>query len=1176
MSFLRLRQTMAPQILKTLSSKRPCGTAPEQRNHHALKVALPLLLFAVLGFLFVVQPRVQAQDYRASIAGVVSDTSGAVIPGATVTAVNSQTQVSYRATTNGQGAYTILYILPGTYVVTVTAPNFQKMVYKQVVLDSSQHLGMNVALKAGNVEQQITVTAGPVDLETMSASIGGVVDQTRVENMPSTGREVFDDADFVQGSHIVGVNSFNNTLRNNGTLYAISGEQTDENIFFINGFPVSDLGFWYISPNQNSVEQVQVSVMPYDAQYGRTGGGVLSANVKGGTNQFHGTFYDFFGNAVLNANKSLNNLSGLPKAANNRNTFGGSFGGPIRRSKMFFYGAYEGFRQYQPGTAETTVPLDAWKTGNFENSGYHIYDPTSTQCTTYNGSGACTAYARTEFQNDIIPTQMISPIGQAILALYPEPNQPGTSDNYTAPSPNRYTYDQYIARLDDAISDNTRAYGMFMLQNDDATGAGNTFENDAYSGTDTSSRYWNISLDLSHIFSPKMVMDLKATYGHNYGIVTTGVAVQDNFLASKLGLTMPAVDTTSHQNITPTFSVANMAALFGNTANGTADADADFSGSITQQLGRHSLHYGAEYMDIQQSPTGVLGQPNGTFSFGSGSTSFSQQNPLKAASGSGNSIADLLMGFPYSGSVSWDEPTFVTMHYYGAFVQDDWQVLPTLTITAGLRWDINLSPRDRHDRINAGFCLTCTNPYTSQINFANAPLLQSPLMGGLQFAGVNGISSTPFTNHWNDWQPRIGFSWSALANTVVRGGYGIFFPWAPMDVDDTGFSQTTSFTASLDGNLTPDTYFKSGTPYPSGAIAPSGSSLGLATNAGNAISFNNTDRRLRMTQHWSLDVQRKIPWGVLLDVGYLGNSVHGIPVTKSLGVVSTALQQACNTTASVCTSTVSNPFHGVLAANTALGASATIPQWELERAYPLFNGVNEQRLPDGSSHFNSLAVRVERRVHTLDFVFNYAYSNWTDRLDYLNSGNFQDADPVLDVDPNDVRHAFTVNAVYPLPDPHMKGFAGAVLDGWMFDSSFIYYSGTPLALPAADFNCASLKPAGGQTRAHWLNNDMSCWSNLGTWERRTLPLQVGYLRNPATTQWNPAFHKQFALPHNMSAKFRMEALNGANHPTFGGPREALNTPPSYNPATNWVGFGTLPTSQSNVSRTMLASLQIYF
>lgn len=1160
----------------SLFKNRPVGNGQGAESTLIVFPAANMMLMVGLAVAFLavamLPGNMNAQDFRASLSGVVADPSGAVIPGASVKAVNTATRVSYTAKTNSSGAYTILYVLPGQYTVTFTAPNFQTKVTNNVTLDSSQQLGMNVVLQPGNVNQEVTVTAGAVDLDTVSASIGGVVDQQRVENMPSTGMEVFDDADFVQGARINGL-GFNTTLRNNGVTYAVSGEQTDENVFYVNGAPVSDQGSWYISPNQNSVDQVQVGVMPYDAQYGRTGGGVFSANVKGGTNRFHGTIYDFFGNDALNANTSIADLNGTRKAINIRNTYGGSIGGPIRRDKIFFYGTYEGFRQDMPGLATDTVPTDAWKQGIFTNSGYHIYDPTSTTCAAYNSSGGCTQYTRTEFQNDVIPSQDISPIGQAILALYPEPTNSGLTNNYVVQNPTTYSYDQYIARLDDVLTQKTRIYGMFALQNDGSSAGGNSFPNAARNGADTSSRYYNIFLDMSHVFSETMVMDANASFGHNYGLSVTGQAINDNFLASKLGFNMPAVSNTSHQNITPTFAITGMTGLFGNTANGTADGDANFAGSITQQLRKHSLHYGVEFMDIQTAPTGVLGQPNGTFTFG---VNFSQQNPLTAATGSGNEIADLLMGYPSSGSLTWDTPTFVTMHYYGAFIQDTYQLLPTLTLTAGLRWDINLSPRDRHDRINAGFCTTCTNPYTSQINYSNAPTLQNPLLGGLQFAGVGGIPDAPFENHWNDWQPRVGFSWSALRNTVVRGGYGIFFPWAPLDVDNIGFSQTTSFVASLDGNLTPDNYLNSGTPYPAGAIAPSGSSQGLETDAGNAISYNDLNRKLRMTQHWSLDVQRKIPWDVLLDVGYIGNNVHGIPITRSLGVISGAQQQACNTDLALCNTNVSNPFHGVLASNTTLGASSTIPQWELDRAFPTFAGVMEQRVPAGSSHFNSLTVRAERRVHSLNFVFNYAYSNWRDRDAYLNSGNFQDPDPISSLDPSDVRNAFTFNVVYPLPGTSKTGFAGALLNGWLVDSSLQYFTGTPLALPAADFNCSSLVPAGGQTRAHWFNNTESCWSNLGTWERRTLPLYVGFIRNPALSTWLPGFYKRFALERGSVVEFRMMALNGANHPTWGAPSTALATPPSYSPKTNWTGFGTLPTSQNNTPRGILTSLKIIF
>ena len=1156
-------------MVETIRSRKGLGLWSVVRNLCALGLLLTILNTS----------RAFAQEFRASIAGQVADSAGAVIPGATVTAVNVETRVTYSTKSGNRGEYSLLYLLPGQYTVTITARDFQTMVYNKVVLDSAQQLGMNVVLKPGGATQQITVTADSVDLDTISASTGGVVDQTRVENMPSTGQMVWDDVSLTQGIRSTATQPFNLTPRNNGNKYGVSGAQTDENAFFMNGAPVSDSGNWYFVPNQNATQQLQATAMAYDTQYGRTGAGAFNANVKAGTNAYHGDVYDFYGNDYLNANTWIGDLSNIRKPVNIRNTFGGAFGGPIRKGKTFFFSSYEGFRQDQPGVAKDSVPLPAWIQGNFQGSGYTIYDPTSTHCAKTNSSGGCTLYARKPFPNDQIPTAAMSRIGQSILALYPAPNKPGQLNNYVALQSTTYTYDQYIGRVDQSFSDNTRLYGLFTLQNNGSHDGGNGFPNAAITSNDSSSRDYNAILDMTHIFSPSRVMDLKASYGHSTSLSISGVAVQENYQASKLGLTMPAVATTPHSNIVPSISVSGMTNLFGNTGNGTAHADADFSGSMTQLLGRHTLHYGAEFMDIQTSPTGVLGDPNGSFMFDQTST---RGNPLANKTGQGNEIASILLGYPTSGSVGWDTPTFITMHYYGLFVQDDFKALPTLSLNLGLRWDINSSPRDRHDRINAGFCLTCTNPYSDQVNFAGSPQLQSPLLGGLQFAGVNGMPGAPFKVQWNDWQPRFGFSWQVRQDTVIRGGYGIYFPWAPLQVDNTGFSETTGYIDSLDGGLTPSSYFNSGTPYSNGAIAPTGAGAGLGTNAGQSISYNNTNRRLRMTQHWSLGVQQRVPWGLLLDVEYLGTNVHGIPVTTSLGVITTAQQQACYADLSLCNTNVTNPFYGVLAANTGLGASKTIPVWKLRRAFPLFNGVSEQGVPSGDSFYNALAARVERRVKTLDFVFNYTYSNWMSTDSYINNGSYIDAHLWKGLDSEDRRNYLAANMVFPLPQINRNRLLNTLANGWLVDNTVMWGTGTPLGLPSADFNwgtpgCKSYAPVGGQTRAHWLNNNQNCWTDRSTWEPQTTPPHIGFLRNPSFLLWSAAFHKDFPLKREgMFVQFRLEALNAANHPNWGAPSTNNDKVPAYSPSTSWTGFGTLPTSQENTPRSMLASLKIVF
>ena len=1134
------------------------------------------------------------QEFRASITGQVIDTSGAAVANATITAVNVDTRVTSSTKSNQDGAYSLLYLLPGTYTVTAEATTFQTMVYNKVRLDSAQQLGLNVVLKPGSVEQQVVVSAGTVDLDRVSATTGGVIDQLKVENLPSSGLMAFDDVALTEGIHSTDLNNlYNLTPRNNANVYSAAGEQTDENAFYMNGAPVSDSGSWYFVPNQGAVQQIQASAMPYDAEYGRTGGGAFNSNVKDGTNGFHGMVYDYYGNSALNANTWVNDLTRIRKPINTRNTWGAESGGPIRKGKIFYFGSYEQFLQHEPSTVKDTVPTAAEAQGNFNGTGYTVYDPTSTYCQTTSKSGGCSTYGRNEFPNDTIPPGDISAIGKALLALYPAPNNASLTDNYIVSWPEEFEYVQFIGRVDQSFSENTRMYGIYTHQYDWEQTPGNGFTNAAWTGTVPTSTDYNAILDLTHIFSPSKVLDVKASYGHSASLTVTGNAIQQDYIAGKVGLTMPAVPTASHENIVPEIVATGGTQLFGNTANGAMNADADFSGSMTQVFGRHNLHYGGEFENIQTAPTGTLGTPNGTFTFNS---VYTQENPNKAATGQGNEFADLLLGYPSSGSVQWNEPTFVTMHYYGAFVQDDFKVRPNLSLNLGLRWDVNTSPRDRRNRINAGFCLTCTNPLTTQINFASAPGLSSPLLGGLQFAGVNGEPGAPFHVQWYDWQPRVGFSWGALHDTVIRGGYGLYFPWATLVVDDIGFSQTTSFVATLNGGLNPDTYFNSGTPFPSGAIAPAGSAQGLETDAGNAIEFNNTQRRLRLTQHWSFGVQRKMPGDMLLDVEYLATQVQHIPINDlsgsngmALGVISSTLQQQCSNDLSLCNTNVTNPFYGVLASSTSLGASSTIPDWELQRSFPLFNGVREDRVPAGSSYYNSLNVRVERRLRSFDFVFDYIYSNWMDRDAYLNDTNFTDANPTKELDSADRRNYLQTNFVYPVPGLKTGGILQYITKGWLFDSTVEWATGLPLELPnptvtggGANFNwgapgCTSLAPPGGQTRAHWFNNSAACWTQLSTWQAQAPPAYIGFLREPYYVQWLPGINRVFPLHREGTyVQFRMEALNGANHPVFGAPSDDVAVAPAFAPTTSWTGFGTLPNSQYNQQRQIFPSLKIVF
>lgn len=1149
------------------------------------------LLLAALVIIAVLTKPSYAQEFRATISGQVADSTNSVITEASVTAVETATGQTYSSKTDSQGQYSLLYLLPGTYTVTVKAQNFEAAVFKNVLLESAQQRGLNVTLTPGTVSQEVAVDSSGILLDTVSASTGGVIDQIKVQNMPSTGREVWDDVTLTPGIRVTSADPFDITPRNNGNKYAVAGVPVDANAFWVNGAPVSDQGSWYFTPEQDAAQEVQAAANPYDAQYGRTAGGAFNANIRAGTNQYHGAIYDFYGNEALNANFWASDLHHLPNGLDIRNTFGGTIGGPIIRDKTFLFAAYEGFRQNYPSPSVDSVPEQQWLGGNFQGSGYTIYDPATTTCAVTNGSGGCTQYSRTAFFNNTIPSNRISKIGQAILALYPAPTAAGPTSNYAIPGARTYSYDQTVARIDQTLTQMTRLYGLFTIQKNGAHNPGNGFQNAGTTSSVPTGWDYNIITDFNHVFSPSLVLDAKASYGHYTSATITGDALQSNLSATSLGLTMPANGSTGHQDIAPEFTMSPYTPLIGNTNNGTADADADFAISLTQTVRKHTLHYGVEMMDVQSATTGTPGTPNGVFGF---DQTFTQQNPLQTSPNQGNAIADILLGIPSTGTLTWSSNTFITYHYYGTFVQDTFRVRSNLSLEMGLRWDVNKSPSERHNRMNGDFCLACENPYTQQVNYASAPSLQNPLLGGWTFTGVNGTPRAPFNEQWNDWQPRVGVAWTVTPKTVVRGGYGIFYSWPFINITSNGFSQTTSYISSLDGNLTPSNYFYNGNPYPNGVISPTGAAGGLATQAGQAISYYNTDRKLRKTQHWSAGVQRELPWAVLLDVEYIGSHTSGIPVMQGVDVISQSQQQACLQNSAPCIANQTNPFYGVLPASTVLGSSSTLPAWELSRSYPLFNGITEQQAPIGTSHYNSANIRVERKIKSLDFIFNYAYSNWIDQNSYLNNGiqatltdgtktngAFRDAKLWSGLDPNDQRHFISVNVVYPLPSFNRKGLVDILLNHWLVDSTILWGTGTPLAIPSANLSgapgCTSYYPQGGQTRAHWFNNTVSCYQTLSQWQPRTTPMYIGYLRNPNAFYWNPSFHKQFPLHwKDMYVQFRMEAVNGANHPTFGGPTETLSVAPAYLPSTSWTGFGTLPTSQSNAPRAVIASLRVAF
>ncbi len=1162
------------------------------QKHLLRALALFALIFLASGSF------VRAQEYRALVSGEVRDPSGRVIPNATVKAVQKETQQTYTAQTNGDGTYVLNYLLPGEYQLTAEAPGFKRVVYSNVKLEMGQKLGLNIALEVGSVVQEVTVTASPGLLDTTTATNSDVVTEEQAENTPSTGRQTWMNVSFAQGVRGLG-NPFDLTNRNNSASFTVNGAPKYTNSFNINGAPVSSAGSsgqWNFSPNEDAVKEVMVTTNSYNAQFGHAAGGAFNVSLKSGTNQYHGDFYDYYGNEALNANDWTSDLYGIPKGINIRNTYGGVFGGPVRRNKVFLFGSYEGWRQTYPSpVVGTTVPV-SWRiqpdgSVNFSGSGYTVYDPATVFCAKKSSSG-CSKYGRKAFPNDTIPGARISSIGKAIMSFFPAPDVPGLTNNYAAPGPRHFFYNQYLGRMDETLSENTRLYEVFGLQNAAAWGAGNGLPETAPASTHTYNPATNVMAiaDLTHTISPTIVGDFMASFVRATNFTFYGNAIAQDFTADKLGLTMPVVPTTTHLNIVPQIHVNSFMQLFNNTQNGSVDNYWDFKGTLAQVEGNHVLHYGAEFFDDQGGGQGIPGTPNGTFTFNG---QWTKQNPLSGSSNQAEDLADMLLGYPSGGSVSWVEDNYVVYHTYSLFAQDDWRVRPNLTLNIGLRYDISTSPTERYNRINGGFCFTCTNPFSSQIDYTKFPNLPNPLLGTMSYAGVNGTSRAPFQVQLSDLQPRFGIAYAFRPWMVFRGGYGIYYNYGQFSTTAQGFDQTTSYIASPDGGVHPSTSFLDGSPFPLGAVPPAGAKQ---SQGGIGVGYDSPQRRVLSSQHWSAGFQWRLPARILMETDYVGEHTHAIAMTQQWNVIPNSLQAQCYQDNAICNNQVPNPFYGIIPAEFSLGANPTVNAWQLARPFPQFTGVAEDQDPQAYANFNAAQLRLQRRLHSLNFIFNYQYGEMLYADHYLNNGNFRDSKLWYGVGSIDRRHFVDMNVLWAVPVGQggtffrsVSGWKSGLLSHWQADWAAYWGSGEPVAIPGYDFGgpgCASYFPVGGQTRAHWINNtvttvngkpQLACYHNLANWERRTSPSYESALRLPSKLLAEGALEKQFHLNETWSMQARIEAMNVLNHPSFTGLTTTdITKLPTCAGLPVCTGFGTLGTGTASAPRAVIVSLKVLF
>nr|WP_184252560.1 TonB-dependent receptor [Granulicella mallensis] len=1168
-----------------------------------------------------------AQEYRGTITGRVTDQSGAVIPKAAITAVGPQQ--TYHAVTSANGEYTIPYVQLGVYRVSAKAPDFGEVTKSNINIEVSSKINLNFALQVGGVSESVVVSADAVGLNTDDASGGTVMDPEKVQNLPLNGRQVYGLLSLVPGvKNYATTGAQQATGQDESNAYSINGQSGNYNQFSLNGASVSQQGgggsgTWNISPSVDAVEEFKVMTNTYDAQYGREAGGTVNTVLKSGTDQFHGTVYDFWRNSILDANYYQLNQQGQSKAFHNQHQFGGTVGGPILHKKLYFFGSYEGWREVYPVAVVTGTVTPDMLPGpdgsvNLTNylantSAHNIYDPLTTHCVVP-GQNPCESYARNPFPNNTIPANRISQIGLNILKLWPHPNVPGNtySNNYIGDNPGRFQYNQPIVRVDYAFSDRTRMYGMFAWWSgtSDSNSSGLPGEIAQGNINNYKSSLTQV-LDLTHTFTSTLFGDIRVSYNRATNISYDGAlaAGLDNSLtAESLGLSMPQIPTTSNR-YAPEIGISNCctANIIGNTVNPNMYETYELSPSVNQVLGHHNLHYGADFMLFHDIPGGD-GQPNGNFSFGS---QYTQQDPYNNV-GDGDGIAELLLGVPDSGSVDDFLTAYESYNYYAAYAQDDWKILHNLTINLGLRWETESSPRDRNNRLTAGFCTTCVNPVTNQLDYSGAAAsLSNPILGGLQFANGN---FTAYQNYWGSLLPKVGVSYALGDKLVVRGGWGLSSALGVELGAQSTWQETTGYTASLNGGLTPSGYFSTGNPYPNGFTPPPGNSQGLESGIGNGVQYDQRDRRIPRVQSYSFGFQGAGPFQSVWDLEYVGAHTTRLRSTIQLNSITPAEFADAHVNPGKYNAQVPNPFYGIAGPATTLGSSQTISAVRLLVPFPEFDYVADYADPQGYSNYNSLQAKFEKRltnsnvlVKGLSVLASFTWSKMMTATDRLNDSqdSFVDVNPTYHIDPYDRGWDFSFSGLYTLPigkggliASNAHGLLGQALDSWQLDWIFQNDGGQPIGYPNGYvYNCGgpyNIRPA-HKTYYSYLNNSdnysaytsgtqPSCFTPLAQYTAITAMPNTGVVRTPWAQQTSLGVEKRFNITNDIKLQFKAEAFNLTNTPIFGGPNTGNVTDPltrnnnvaDPNAPGAWSGYGTVGANQQNSPRQIQLSLKVLF
>ena len=1109
-----------------------------------------------------------AQQGKGSISGTVTDASGASVPLASVRIVNADTNATVQLTTNDEGYFTAPALPVGAYTVAVEKQGFKRVNRTGITLQVDQHVALPLQLDLGTTAESVEVTGEVSLVETGSATVGKVIENRRVSELPLNGRNALALVMLVPGVRSQAGATNNNFVDRGTALSAISinGGPSSLNSFILDGANnntayLADLN---VNPTVDAVQEFKVQSNTMSAEFGFTAGGVINLVTKSGTNQLHGALTYFVRNDAFDARRAYTAF----KEPFRYHQYGGTIGGPVvlpkiynGKDKTFFFFNYEGWTNKRNRSNILSVPTEEQRAGNFSRlfdaTGKQIvlYDPNTTVA---NPSGS--GFVRTPFAGNVLPTNRLDPVALKMLQFYPTPNQAPTNaftnaNNWIGQVSEKRNMNQDSIKIDHKLTDRNQLFGRYLYYkhfNDNGFAASLPDPN-VRQRLDNYLNY-NAVISDTHSFTPTALNEFRVSAARQAFPFQAYSFGQD--WPQKLGLpssvpadTLPRVD-----NGLPGFGAFTVG-LRGSTTW-------QFFDMGTKIVSGHTLKFGAD-IRVQQANNYQREVPSGQFTFAAGLTG----NPQSQV-GTGSQFATFLLGAVSGASVTRYAGESEAAKSYSLFFQDDWKVSRRLTVNLGLRWDYQQWGNERN-------CGTSNfDPFTKNPD--------TGLQGRMKYA-CKDYGSTFLDPIYSNFGPRFGVAYdlSGKGTTVLRGGYSIFYPqtfYRDTFGATAGFANTvTTYTPpNNNGNLVAF-QFKDGLPY--AATEPLGSKLGPSYLLSSGVTWDQAGEKVPMSQQWTVSLQHQLPGRILVDAAYSANRASNLvasaydfnqldPQYNSLGL---ALQDQ-----------VPNPYAGKVPGT--LGG-ATISRSQSLKPYPYYTSVNV-RLPHlGSSIYHALLMSVEKRLSSgFSVLGSYTFgklisdsaivpSNFG-AVEVGSDNGYQngkyDRKSERSVDPTDVASRLVISGIYELPFGKGKRWANSnraamlAAGGWQLNMIGTLQSGLPLVVRGANNFLANRPNSTGisakldnPTPERWfdttqfVNPPNFTYGNVG----RALP----DVRGPGLVNFDLSLIKDTPIKERLNAQLRAEMFNFVNHTNYNNPST------SFSPGANGLNasstFGTITSAR---------------